>query len=441
MRSAAMVLLAISAAGSTAAGQQPAEKLIATIPDGIELTGPPETDPDGKPVPNVAEVVFRKDGGQVAYVGFKGGRSCPVVGATVGETFDYLDTPIFGGEHVFFRAGNRTSPTTEKWWVLADGKRTGEEDWIGAIACNADGSQLAYWVQPGAKIERDGAYSRSNLSLVVGKRRGQKWQDAEALTAPAFSPDGTRVATAAMKGSQWFALVAGAKGEETRGAGHGLISGIAWRPDGQEIAIAAVASDPKGARRPPPGAPPGGAFPSKFVIVYGKDVFGKKYDCAGSPAFSPDGKKLAFKVLKGSKLGVAIGADESVEPRFDFVGRPVFSTTGEIAYAASTGAKCDPFAAVTEAGEPDAEGGEWFVMIGARKGDVFEKVGQPVFSPDGKRVAHPARAAGKWHVVVDKAKSPPFDAVGPPVFSADGKQVSFGARLGRELWWKVMAVE
>ena len=36
----------------------------------------------------------------------------------LGEPFDYLATPIFGGAHVFFRAGNRTSPKTEKWWWL-----------------------------------------------------------------------------------------------------------------------------------------------------------------------------------------------------------------------------------------------------------------------------------------------------------------------------------
>ena len=94
---------------------------------------------------------------------------------------------------------------------------------------------------------------------------------------------------------------------------------------------------------------------------------------------------------------------------------------------------------MTETGDSGAEGGEWFVMSGATKGEVFQKVGQPVFSPDGK--PSPIRVAGQWHLVVGKTRSPPFDAVAPPVFSPDGKQVFFGARRGRELLWKVLTVE
>jgi len=33
------------------------------------------------------------------------------------------------------------------------------------------------------------------------------------------------------------------------------------------------------------------------------------------------------------------------------------------------------------------------------------------------------------------------DEVWPSVWSADGKQVAYGARIGRELWWKVERVE
>jgi hypothetical protein len=432
-------LAAQQGAPDSARSRDPDDRLVAVIPDGIDLVGPPITDPEGKRVENVSEVVFRDDGGQVAYVGFKGGRACPVIGATVHEAFDYLSTPIFGGTHVFFRAGNRTTPTTEKWWIHADGKKTAEEDWIGAIACNADGSALAYWTQPGAKIERDGAYSRTHLVLVVGKRRGAKWDDGESLSPPVFGADGARVATAGMKGNKWFVLVAGTKGEEPRGQGHGSIAGVAWRPDGKAIACAAVVSDPRGARPAQPGGSPLGM---KFVIVSGNDRFGAHFDAAGSPVFSPDGKRIAFKVLRGTKLGIAVSNAETVEPQYDFVGRPVFNPAGtEISYAANAGGRCDPMAAVTGAEEADVEGGEWFVVRGDRKSGAFEEVRHPVYSPDGSRLAYAARIAGKWHVIVDKSRSPPFEAVDRPRFSADGKRVSFGARLGRELWWKVMAVD
>ena len=132
------------------------------------------------------------------------------------------------------------------------------------------------------------------------------------------------------------------------------------------------------------------------------------------------------------KLGIAIGNDETVEPSFDWVGRPVFSPDGaEVAYAANVGGKADPFTCVSEGGDPETEGGQWFLVRGGRRSEPFERVGDPVYSPDGRRLAHAAMIGGKWHVIADKMKSPPFDFVGPPAFSADGKQVSFGARLGR----------
>lgn len=71
------------------------------------------------------------------------------------------------------------------------------------------------------------------------------------------------------------------------------------------------------------------------------------------------------------------------------------------------------------------------------------------FAPDGRSVAYAvARGDKRWIVVGEKPFDPAqgrkgeeFDEVGPPVFSPGGTKVAFGARKGRELWWKVMAVK
>jgi len=44
-------------------------------------------------------------------------------------------------------------------------------------------------------------------------------------------------------------------------------------------------------------------------------------------------------------------------------------------------------------------------------------------------------------VVVGDCIGDAFEQVGDPVFSPDGKKVAHGARKGRELWWKVMEVK
>ena len=67
MRTAIALILSL-AATAAAARPQISEKLIAIVPDGVELVGPPITDPDGKKVDNVSEVVFSADCEQVAYV-------------------------------------------------------------------------------------------------------------------------------------------------------------------------------------------------------------------------------------------------------------------------------------------------------------------------------------------------------------------------------------
>ncbi len=75
-------------------------------------------------------------------------------------------------------------------------------------------------------------------------------------------------------------------------------------------------------------------------------------------------------------------------------------------------------------------------------GVEFLWVDPPAFSADGKRVAYFAGpSVGKSVLVVDgKSREVPHPLTAP-FFSPDGKKVAFGARIGRELWWKVMDVE
>jgi roadblock/LC7 domain-containing protein len=392
------------------------EHAFAKVPDGVEVSG---------------EVVFSDDGSIVAYVGTRAGRSVPVVGDAVGEPFDFLDPPAIGARgNVAFRAGNRTSKSAEKWWVLLDGKRTGECDWIGTLSWSPDGARLAYWTQPGATLRADGIYGGGSMVLSIDGKRGAKWEDADALSPPAWSRDSKLVVTSAMKGGQWHVLV----GERSVDR-QPFVDGPVPSPDGKRVALAIAKS---GAQS---GPPPAIAGPT-WIVACDKKRLGAGYDSAASPVFSPDGRRIAYKAMKGGKCGIAID-DEPAQLDFDFVAAQLFSPDSKrLAFAGATGCEIDASVAVTREGEFNVKGGHWKLVVDGRpEGESFDEIRDAAFSPDGARVAFRARTGAKWRIACAATRSDEFDQVGPPSFSADSKAVAFGARAGRELLWKVLALK
>lgn len=122
-----------------------------------------------------------------------------------------------------------------------------------------------------------------------------------------------------------------------------------------------------------------------FTVMDGKR-YGKAYDGIKDPVFSQDGSQFAFVARNGDKHRIVVNGIDC--PEYDMV------------------------------------------------------VG-PMFSPDNSRLIYRARQDGKRFVVVADIKGktlaehPKYDMVWQLSVTPDSKAVAYGAKIGREIWWKV----
>ena len=89
----------------------------------------------------------------------------------------------------------------------------------------------------------------------------------------------------------------------------------------------------------------------------------------------------------------------------------------------------------------DAPGsGRRFFEWKGMRGPSFSEIEPPSFAPDGKSITYGATNGETGFVVVGGRTVETPGRIGSPVFSPDGSAVGYGALVGREIWWKVIAV-
>jgi hypothetical protein len=187
---------------------------------------------------------------------------------------------------------------------------------------------------------------------------------------------------------------------------------------------------------------------------------GELYDSVGTPRLSANGSTVAYRARRGESHFVVVGTRAG--PPFDFVKDPALTPGGEsVAYAAARGGRwflvVDRTELAVEAEPidvflgPDRDCLGWTylelsptgsskarVVTRGRTGPAFDLVGRPTFSPDGSSVAYFAEEGDKHYVVVGDRATEVDGQLSDPVFSRDGTRVGYGARIGKELWWKVL---
>jgi Tol biopolymer transport system component len=324
----------------------------------------------------------------------------------------------------------------KKWHVVIDGKPGPPFASVDVPVFSPDGKKAAY-----VAVDADG-----KQFVVSGETRGEKFNEvlvSRLEHSPTeqdvfrnrrtvlWAPDSHAFAYQGHTTEGTFVVV----GTTKRGP-YRSVRGLCWCPDSRTVAFEAqIASD-------------------SFVVV--GDRKGEIFDGVSQLTFSPDGTSVAYLAREGARWLVMRG--ERRMPSDGSVGPPVFSPDGtSLAYV--TGSEETPNRLIIDGKyskmdqlasqladpvfSPDGKrvairaknGRQAFIIVdGHGLLETFDSVGVPFFSPDGSTVAYVATRGSKQLAVVGSDIGEKFSKVEPIVFSPDGKTVSYrGERFGKQV--------
>jgi Tol biopolymer transport system component len=219
--------------------------------------------------------------------------------------------------------------------------------------------------------------SGAHLAWIVETLGGQRlWYDGvvqpvtyDAIGRLRFSPDGSRLAFAAMKDKRWFVVVDGEPGPDYDFIQDGPI----FSPDGSRVAYLAEKNNKW---LTVVDGSPGPEYDEGSIGVF---------DAGRRVIFSPDNRRFAYVADEGGRECTVV--DGQPGPMHEWVGllSIAFSPDGQhVTYEAEDNNKRLTI----------LDGRPWPTSSSV-------KPEAPVFSPDGKRIAYVAVKGGKEHAVVD----------------------------------------
>jgi len=155
------------------------------------------------------------------------------------------------------------------------------------------------------------------------------------------------------------------------------------------------------------------------------DREGSRFDFVTDPAITPDGSIVAYGAKRDGRWLLVVAGRES-----PLAGEP---------YSVFLSADGRSVGWVDLDTAPDG-GSKMRVVASGESGRPYRLIGKPVFGPRGSLAAYAADEGERRLVVIGTSEFETPHRVGDPVFSPDGRRVGYGARIGREIWWKVLDV-
>ncbi len=358
----------------------------------------------GKEYPEIATIVLSPDGSRLAYGAHPDGNDrkwCMVVDGKEGKRYDTVLTPIFSpdGKHLLYQAKD-----ADKWYIIVDGApNQGTPASYSPPLFSSDSSSIAY-VESAASI---GDTRLIVTDLLFHKQRGRISIGDEVLV---INKNRTRIAAVeAVKNKFRVIDLMFDKPDLFReGPLYDVIEQLTLSDDGRSISYCAL----KGG--------------SRLIKLDDREELLPAGRAPELPVIRPDKKGVGILLAENNRISLHhcfINGREKGKI-YDEASTLTYGNDGSYAYAARTGKN-------------------WFVVVNGNEGPAFDKVVEPLFSPDGKHVAYRARKDGKRFVVLADtlaktvAAHPPYEQVSRVKFTADGKSIAYGVKDGNRLAWKV----